>query len=420
MAESNLEIKIIASGAKTLGEMRKEVANLKKEVLGLVPGTEDFAKKSAEVGKKQTEVNKALSLGWSEQAKLKDAYFKTGLEVRQLVLGSGLLQGELGKLSNSMGDSVLNAMQLRRALIPLGVSMSGIGVGAVAAISVLPSLVSWLTSTGDAAKKAKDQAKGLVSQLDKIRFGASGAAALRLSEKDPEKAVKFVDDRVKKLREAIEVEFDLNGKPILDAKQRNLDREKEINQLLDARIGILGNLLSAERKFESDQSRKFSPGSIMDTSPVGLPRMTLGGGRSSLFGSGGPRGLGTFKTELVAPLEQAQPKVSALTQTLASGATMFSRTLLDALIQGRNIAESIGYALLGFGLNLLTGGLGNVITGKDFLGGAASGGAVSLSSQRAAGGGAMAMPITVVNKVTPYGLATLVRQGNRIIASSSK
>lgn len=160
MAEG-LEVRITTPGMEKFGELRDNVRKFKKELQDLIPGTDDFAKKSREISTTQDRVNNALRQGWSESAKMKDAYFKTGLEVRQLVLGSGMLRGEMGKLSDSIGLSVMNAMQLRRALAPLGFAMTGFGVGLAAVVGLAPAIIDFFNESEVAARKNREEVEKL-------------------------------------------------------------------------------------------------------------------------------------------------------------------------------------------------------------------------------------------------------------------
>src|SRR3990167_4964792 len=96
---------------------------VRDEVLGMTAAQrESRGDLTKYVSEAQTFVNKAMVPMHSAQARIKEAYFRTGLEVRQLILSNGLLGGALGGLSNSFANSVLNAVQLNRALVPLGLS----------------------------------------------------------------------------------------------------------------------------------------------------------------------------------------------------------------------------------------------------------------------------------------------------------
>jgi hypothetical protein len=314
---------------------------------------------------------------------------------------------------------------LKQALIPLGVQMTGVGIGVAAIVSAAPSLVSWFMHIGDEAKKQATNVKKMREELEKVTLGASARAAGRIGERDPAKAIQFIDMRVSKLKEAIEAEYGPDGKALEGARQRNYEREKEINNLLDQRITQLGKLKELQEAPITARGEALTKSIGFDVKMMGgTPRTTapfsLARGKETFFGTTGnlPSMWGSGKKTLSESVGDAQPKVSALTQNLAQGAERFSSTLLHALVEGKTVAESIGYALLGFGLNLLTGGLGNVIRGESFFGGKTSvnttGGSPVLAAQRSGGYGGGMPSVQVIPLVKNDGLYVMVKRGQTV------
>lgn len=421
MADS-VEIRFSTPGSQTLGQARNEIKELKKALAELVPGTKQFADQAIIISGKQTQVNKAMQQTWSESAKMKESYFRAGLEVRQLALSSGLLSGSLGKLADGMSASVMNATQLHRALVPLGIQMSGIGIGAVAAVSVLPSLVEWFINSGKEAKKAAENIKKLNAEIAQITLSASARAATRLSEVDPQKALQYVDERVKKLREAQEIEYGLDAKSIAGARQRNFERDQEINNLLDVRVKIVGDIASEQKrlteeteKYEASVRRQtiaseitYSPYKIKQyQNPLSNQIATKG-----LLGASGVGPAG--RTDLDVSVSLAD----RISYSLQTGAKRFSDLLIHSLIEGNNLAKSLGMFLLGVGLDVASTWLSGGLTKLLGLGAAPTGGPVlagqSGASSRPAFGPGQLVASGIVRGTD---LALLVKINNPVLAT---
>ena len=419
---SGIEISVTAPDAKkTLGELRNEIKELKKSLNSLVPESQAFAKQAEIISQKQTNVNNAMKMAWSESAKMKDAYFRTGLEVRQLILSSNALSPALKSVATNFDMGVMNALQLRNALRLMGFQMGALGVAAVAAI---PMIVDFFQKQAEEAKKAREEFTKLNKEWHDFLLQSN-----QISGKEKQGLLGTDIETIKAQAAAARKEIDLLQFRIDLRKKANIEGEKpgtlrlqeELNKKMEEYDRFNLRIAQTEERRlqianEMAGRGEFSP--VLNTSPVSQPRMTLGGSRSQLFG-GARRGLGSFTTPIVITpeLQQANQLVSGLTQTLASGATRFSQTLLSALIEGRNIAQSIGYALLGIGLDVVTGGIGNLITGKTFFGDKTGFGGgsdmVSLSASRANGGMNSSM-IKVVPLISSSGLAVQVEVGNRI------
>ena len=438
-----LEILVKSLGVESLDELKKkvdagnislkEMTQAKKAVNAAFQDTDLKSKEHAElagvlatINDRQRDVRIVTKAGH-------EAYFKAGLEVRQLALAGGLLNNQLGKLSDQLGNSVLNAVQLKQALIPLGVQMTGVGIGIAAIVSAAPFLVNWFMHIGDEAKKQAANVKKMREEIEKVTLGASARAAARLGERDSAKAIQFIDLRVAKLKEAIEAEYGPDGKALEGARQRNFEREKEINNLLDERINQLGKIKEAQEKIVSDimggRIRDIGFGATMLNIPRPVPRFTLARGKETFFGTTGklPSMWGSGKI-ISEGIDEAQPKVSELTNTLKAGAQSFTSTLLMGLVQGRDLAQSLVDVLLSIGINVATAGIGNLlgfqhggIISEPVVGRGMRSGSFYTFAERGpeyvvptGGGGGMTPFVTVIPLIDNAGLAVKVEVGNRI------
>lgn len=183
MSEQNLNITVSVSGAREADALWEkfaegkatlnEITQLKKELNAtfktLQVGTAEwntYAGKLARVNDLQRDVRIQTKAGHEE-------YFKLGLEVRQLILGSGVLTGNMGKLGNALGASVTNALGLKAALLPLGVTLGPIAIGIAAVASAFATLSA---STKDADQELKDFKK---TSQDVAAEGVAGISVER-------------------------------------------------------------------------------------------------------------------------------------------------------------------------------------------------------------------------------------------------
>ena len=170
-----------------------------------------------------------------------EAYFKAGLELRQLTLAGIGADTMLGKLSTTLGNSVMNAVQLRRMLVPLGVSLSGVGIAAVAVIAALPVLISLFSKSAEAAKKAKEA-------HEEWRKSLSELSASQLANE-----IEYLKERIKFNQMEQEIAEEMMGRNLFEGTKA-LDEAKK-------RRGKLGkDLIELQKNLIDKQSQLLKTG----------------------------------------------------------------------------------------------------------------------------------------------------------------
>lgn len=195
MADSNVNIRITTDGGDKLKKLVEdleagkltlnEITQLKKELNAtfktLQTGSEEwnrYAAMLAKVNDFQRDVRVATKAGHEE-------YFKLGLEIRQLTLASGLLGGNVGKLTNTMSGAISGAIGLKQALVPLGIQFGAISMGITAAVVALPALIDLYDqlSRKVAANLAGKQGSFLDSLMGQAQGGDAPGAIERLEKR---------------------------------------------------------------------------------------------------------------------------------------------------------------------------------------------------------------------------------------------
>lgn len=224
MADQNLNITVSVAGEKEIDNLfqkfedgkttLKDITQLKKELNAtfkeLQVGSAEwnrYAGMLAKVNDFQRDVRIQTKAGHEE-------YFKLGLEIRQLVLASGMLQGQLGSLASAFSSSVGGALGLKQALIPLGVQMNALPLAGVAL--GIAAITTALLLMADNTEKAAER-------MEKMRTAAVAIAELSGKGISPERAKAELEDYKKKLR-AAEAELRV-GQEIIFASEEQSGKE---------------------------------------------------------------------------------------------------------------------------------------------------------------------------------------------------
>lgn len=388
-AEIDALIAKLKQGQGTLNDLTQVKKAMNAAFKDTQFGTEkytEYSKSLAAINDRQRDVRIETKAGH-------EAYFKAGLELRQLLLSTQGASGGMGTFVNIMSSSVLNAVQLKTALVPLGIQMSMMGIGIASVVGIGASLISYFVSQSEKADQAKEEMakyrQGLADttmELKKLRDEEKSRSDQQ--DKDIERSARAakVNELIARSAKILNDQYLLtkgartaagnvifgamseeNQKKYLEFQDQLIKNEKEI-----ASLGV-------EQAKQIREESPYIPGKYFGTfaermtlppPPTGIvSRFRLSGQYKGLFGAGA-----SFKSPLADSFgnlptitEEVKDKATGIAQALERGAKRFSDTLLNALIEGRNIANSIGMALLGIlvdvGSSYLTGGLTNVIKG---------------------------------------------------------
>jgi hypothetical protein len=427
MAEG-LEIRITTPGMEKFGELRDNLRKLKKELQDLIPGTNDFAKKSKEVSQTQDRVNAALRQGWSESAKVKDAYFRTGLEVRQLILSSGVLNKATGMLVDTFSTAALNASQLRRATGTLGVSMGGpltvaIGLAAGALTYFLGEMKTGEKTVDDFKKSLEDLTKSqLEQQLAMAELAQAGALGKEAVSKAGFGAAGVGGAWLGSVWNSLFGEDPVAAQARLDAIREALAK---LNREVDASQGNAASDIAASR----EAGERSVSGFVLQRKPMGL---------SERLGAGANRQIGL--ANLAAPLpfsfKGAKQESSEFSQHMKSGFMSATGQLTQGFVQAFGLANNLAgqllatlmaaasQALIIMGLravgNYISPGLGTALFGEGGSGkgsAAPSGSPTPISAERSGGyGGGIPVRVEVVGAIKNDVIALSNRRGSTVLS----
>ena len=182
MADQEIKIRIEAEGGENLDKLwkkfeqgsasLKEITVLKKEMNAafrdLPVNTAqytDYANRLAKINDLQRDVRVQTRAGH-------EAYFQAGLELRQLALAGLGANTALGKFSASASSAVLNAVQLKQTLVPLGVQMGALGIAGVALGAILiemaPQIWEIINGATEAEKAFKKWSDRVIETHDNL------------------------------------------------------------------------------------------------------------------------------------------------------------------------------------------------------------------------------------------------------------
>lgn len=374
----NLQIKLSVTGSDELDSLIKKFNEGKattKDWTQIIKGLNAEANKAREIfGNNSTQVkeyNKAIAVVRDTQKDLRletraghEAYFKAGLELRQLALAGNLLSGEFGKLSNAISGSVLNAVQLKQTLVPLGIQMTGLGIGIAAAASAGVMFISWLIDSKKKAQETAEEIRKLRQQYIDLQFELTKApVSLQINEAQA-RIMLLEKQKAVPTSQQVPVGGSMMGgfKTVVTPLT---PEEIKKNQEID--IEITQEKLKVERLRESNIDKEYQA-ALERARSSGMPFMAPPGFQPSTA----PRsetstGLPSYTPvpvsvqEAVDGMARAKAQAAELSQTLKQGANSFSSTLINSLVQGRDLAQSIGLALLGVLVNYATGFIGGRI-----------------------------------------------------------
>lgn len=431
MADERVIFRAEVEGQASIADLRKNIRAVRDEVLGMTAAQREARGDLTKyVSDAQTFVNKAMVPMHSAQARMKEAYFRTGLEVRQLILSNGILTGTFGALSNSFANSVLNAVQLNRALLPLGLSMGGIGIAVVSVIALLPTLIDLFETSSEKADKLTKSTQGLADTLFKV-----GDPQLL---KDEEMRLRFAarhaeseEERIALLKRANDYELEYNR---VREEEQKRSAEEQLKWEEDIAMRRILNARKVREEWEKMPLRQRAGLTAEEGAGLSpfLPRSPM---EVNLAGKLQTVEVGKGVSFVTKEMERGARLSEEISLTLKQGARQFGSTLVNSLIQGRDLGRALADTLLSIGLNVATGGLmsvlgfagGGLITEPVIGRGMRSGSMYTIAEKGPeyvtpthSYGRSSEPEIIVENRITPDGLATTVRRGNRILAQRAK
>lgn len=372
--ELDVLIKKLNEGTGTLNDLTQAKKLLNAEFKKKTIDTKewkDYAVALADINVKQSDVRLATKAGHEE-------YFRAGLQLRQLLMTSERASGALGNFTNVITNSVSSVIQLRQMMIPLGVQMGLLGLGIAATVTAGIGLISFLSKQKEEAQKAAEEIRKLRQEYIDLQFQLDKSGVpIQLSEIDARIAILRSEKHVP-VSQQVPVGGFMGGfktvtTPLTPEQiKENQQKDNEIAQL-----NIRAQELREKNIATEHERAMWRASGGAGISDVNVPKTA----DTRFLGIGGVVDAKPVSVQAaIDAQERVRQSAEATRQALEQGAQQFSSTLISALVQGRNLAESIGLALLGIVTNVASGLLGGWIGGWLGIGGKAAAVAPSTSS----------------------------------------
>ena len=409
MAESNLEIKVSVSGINTLGDLEKKLRDETKALKNLTLGTKEYYEQELLVKNLRQDKQNITKRLWTEDAKLRDSYFKTGEELRRRTLP---LMGGLANTIQSMPSGIRGVTSQLDMLVLQFIRLSQQGGGAGGAVKALASSlvgpagisVAIAAVTTGVILLAEHLEKTFVSKLERAKKSVDefikATKEFKIDPTDPAQR----EDRIRLLKDE-EDRVRISARDIKDEVKR-IELLTKANELEAER-----NALERERETIRERERqraKEAASALTIPSGAGPAFATqfpgLSAAEQAKIMSVKPGVDKSAEAQDAFALKQLQEGIKQsdslgkqFVSDLKSGITQSTTLLAQGFVQafglGQSLADRLIASLLGSvfsaGVNYLTGGLFSLVGATIPSGGSASSGPepFSISSQRSAPGG---------------------------------